>query len=219
MQNPESNTSNVQVLVDLKDPESVVGIMAIANWSKDRVQTVQVWPFVREPINTAAEVPRGDADFEAYKARRSLARHNYKSQERDRNLQRLSLTRLWQFSDAGAILAHWGLLRLAAKQAPVRVVAEFVSELVACDALIDADWVQSSLRPFITSLDVEMRAFDPSTVAIDLAQQSLRLSEQGVLSAPSMIYQGEVFSSIGHLPRLSDLCKASLSVSPSGAVS
>ncbi len=68
MQNPESNTSNVQVLVDLKDPESVVGIMAIANWSKDRVQTVQVWPFVREPINTAAEVPRGDADFEAYKA-------------------------------------------------------------------------------------------------------------------------------------------------------
>ena len=58
MQNPESNTSNVQVLVDLKDPESVVGIMAIANWSKDRVQTVQVWPFVREPINTAAEVPR-----------------------------------------------------------------------------------------------------------------------------------------------------------------
>ena len=82
---------SVHVLVDLSDPESVVGIKAVAEWARDQDQAVQVWPFLREPINTAAEVPKGTPSFEAYKARRGLARRRYKDQERLRNLQRLSL--------------------------------------------------------------------------------------------------------------------------------
>ena len=70
---------SVHVLVDLSDPESVVGIKAVAEWARDQDQAVQVWPFLREPINTAAEVPKGTPSFEAYKARRGFARRRYKS--------------------------------------------------------------------------------------------------------------------------------------------
>ena len=100
---------SVHVLVNLHDPESVVGVKAVAEWAADQDQIVRVWPFLREPINTAAEVPKGTPDFEAYKARRGLARRRYKDQERQRNLQRLSLNHLWSFTAAGAVLAHWGL--------------------------------------------------------------------------------------------------------------
>ncbi len=198
---------SVHVLVNLHDPESVVGVKAVAEWAADQDQIVRVWPFLREPINTAAEVPKGTPDFEAYKARRGLARRRYKDQERQRNLQRLSLNHLWSFTAAGAVLAHWGLLRLAEHGVSATIVSPFILGMVASNKVLDSVCVQAALTAVMPALASEIRGFDQSVAQAELAERSLWLSDQGVLSAPSMLYQGEVFSGMAHLPRLSALCR------------
>ena len=198
---------SVHVLVDLSDPESVVGIKAVAEWARDQDQAVQVWPFLREPINTAAEVPKGPPSFEAYKARRGLARRRYKDQERQRNVQRLSLSQAWTFTDAGATLVHWGLLRLAEHGASATTISPFILGLVSSNEVLDTGCVQAALLDFIPPLVGEMRGFDQAAAKAELAERSRVLSELGVLSAPSMMYQAEVFSGMAHLPRLTALCR------------
>ena len=198
---------SVHMLVDLNEPESVVGIKAVAEWARDQDQAVRVWPFLREPINTAAEVPKGTPDFEAYKARRGLARRRYKDQERRRNLQRLSLNNTWKFTDAGATLVHWGLVRLAEHEMSATAVSAFVLGLVSSNKVLGTGCVQAALLEVMPVLASEMRGFDEAAAKADLAERSLALSDQGILSAPSMMYQAEVFSGIAHLPRLTALCR------------
>ncbi|MCH9785398.1 MAG: hypothetical protein K0U55_03200 [Gammaproteobacteria bacterium] len=198
---------SVHVLVDLSDPESVVGIKAVAEWARDQDQAVQVWPFLREPINTAAEVPKGTPSFEAYKARRGLARRRYKDQERLRNLQRLSLNQGWTFTDAGATLAHWGLLRLAEHRVSATTVSPFILGLVSSNEVLDTGCVQAALVEVMPGLAGELGRFDQAAAKAELAERSLALSDLGVLSAPSMMYQAEVFSGMAHLPRLTALCR------------
>ena len=198
---------SVHVLVDLSDPESVVGIKAVAEWARDQDQAVQVWPFLREPINTAAEVPKGPPSFEAYKARRGLARRRYKDQERQRNVQRLSLSQAWTFTDAGATLVHWGLLRLAEHGASATTISPFILGLVSSNEVLDTGCVQAALLDVMPPLVGEMRGFDQAAAKAELAERSRVLSELGVLSAPSMMYQAEVFSGMAHLPRLTALCR------------
>ena len=198
---------SVHVLVDLSDPESVVGIKAVAEWARDQDQAVRIWPFLREPINTAAEVPKGPPSFEAYKARRGLARRRYKDQERQRNVQRLSLSQAWTFTDAGATLVHWGLLRLAEHGASVTTVSPFILGLVSSNEVLDTGCVQAALLDVMPPLVGEMRGFDQAAAKAELAERSRVLSELGVLSAPSMMYQAEVFSGMAHLPRLTALCR------------
>ena len=197
---------SVHVLVDLSDPESVVGIKAVAEWARDQDQAVRIWPFLREPINTAAEVPKGPPSFEAYKARRGLARRRYKDQERQRNVQRLSLSQAWTFTDAGATLVHWGLLRLAEHGASATTISPFILGLVSSNEVLDTGCVQAALLDVMPPLVGEMRGFDQAAAKAELAERSRVLSELGVLSAPSMIYQAEVFSGMAHLPRLTALC-------------
>ena len=197
----------VHVLVDLSDPESVVGIKAVAEWARDQDQAVRIWPFLREPINTAAEVPKGPPSFEAYKARRGLARRRYKDQERQRNVQRLSLSQAWTFTDAGATLVHWGLLRLAEHGASATTVSPFILGLVSSNEVLDTGCVQAALLDVMPPLVGEMRGFDQAAAKAELAERSRVLSELGVLSAPSMMYQAEVFSGMAHLPRLTALCQ------------
>lgn len=198
---------SVHVLVDLSDPESVVGIKAVAEWARDQDQAVRIWPFLREPINTAAEVPKGPPSFEAYKARRGLARRRYKDQERQRNVQRLSLSQAWTFTDAGATLVHWGLLRLAEHGASATTVSPFILGLVSSNEVLDTGCVQTALLDVMPPLVGEMRGFDQAAAKAELAERSRVLSELGVLSAPSMMYQAEVFSGMAHLPRLTALCR------------
>jgi len=198
---------SVHVLVDLSDPESVVGIKAVAEWARDQDQAVRIWPFLREPINTAAEVPKGPPSFEAYKARRGLARRRYKDQERQRNVQRLSLSQAWTFTDAGATLVHWGLLRLAEHGASATTVSPFILGLVSSNEVLDTGCVQAALLDVMPPLVGEMRGFDQAAANAELAERSRVLSELGVLSAPSMMYQAEVFSGMAHLPRLTALCR------------
>jgi len=198
---------SVHVLVDLSDPESVVGIKAVAEWARDEDQAVRIWPFLREPINTAAEVPKGPPSFEAYKARRGLARRRYKDQERQRNVQRLSLSQAWTFTDAGATLVHWGLLRLAEHGASATTVSPFILGLVSSNEVLDTGCVQAALLDVMPPLVGEMRGFDQAAAKAELAERSRVLSELGVLSAPSMMYQAEVFSGMAHLPRLTALCR------------
>ena len=198
---------SVHVLVDLSDPESVVGIKAVAEWARDQDQAVRIWPFLREPINTAAEVPKGPPSFEAYKARRGLARRRYKDQERQRNVQRLSLSQAWTFTDAGATLVHWGLLRLAEHGASATIVSPFILGLVSSNEVLDTGCVQAALLDVMPPLVGEMRGFDQAAAKAELAERSRVLSELGVLSAPSMMYQAEVFSGMAHLPRLTALCR------------
>ena len=198
---------SVHVLVDLSDPESVVGIKAVAEWARDQDQAVRIWPFLREPINTAAEVPKGPPSFEAYKARRGLARRRYKDQERQRNVQRLSLSQAWTFTDAGATLLHWGLLRLAEHGASATTISPFILGLVSSNEVLDTGCVQAALLDVMPPLVGEMRGFDQAAAKAELAERSRVLSELGVLSAPSMMYQAEVFSGMAHLPRLTALCR------------
>ena len=198
---------SVHVLVDLSDPESVVGIKAVAEWARDQDQAVRIWPFLREPINTAAEVPKGPPSFEAYKARRGLARRRYKDQERQRNVQRLSLSQAWTFTDAGATLVHWGLLRLAEHGASATTISPFILGLVSSNEVLDTGCVQAALLDVMPPLVGEMRGFDQAAANAELAERSRVLSELGVLSAPSMMYQAEVFSGMAHLPRLTALCR------------
>lgn len=198
---------SVHVLVDLSDPESVVGIKAVAEWARDQDQAVRIGPFLREPINTAAEVPKGPPSFEAYKARRGLARRRYKDQERQRNVQRLSLSQAWTFTDAGATLVHWGLLRLAEHGASATTVSPFILGLVSSNEVLDTGCVQAALLDVMPPLVGEMRGFDQAAAKAELAERSRVLSELGVLSAPSMMYQAEVFSGMAHLPRLTALCR------------
>jgi 2-hydroxychromene-2-carboxylate isomerase len=198
---------SVHVLVDLSDPESVVGIKAVAEWARDQDQAVRIWPFLREPINTAAEVPKGPPSFEAYKARRGLARRRYKDQERQRNVQRLSLSQAWTFTDAGATLVHWGLLRLAEHGASATTISPFILGLVSSNEVLDTGFVQAALLDVMPPLVGEMRGFDQAAAKAELAERSRVLSELGVLSAPSMMYQAEVFSGMAHLPRLTALCR------------
>ena len=198
---------SVHVLVDLSDPESVVGIKAVAEWARDEDQAVRIWPFLREPINTAAEVPKGPPSFEAYKARRGLARRRYKDQERQRNVQRLSLSQAWTFTDAGATLVHWGLLRLAEHGASATTISPFILGLVSSNEVLDTGCVQAALLDVMPPLVGEMRGFDQAAAKAELAERSRVLSELGVLSAPSMMYQAEVFSGMAHLPRLTALCR------------
>ena len=198
---------SVHVLVDLSDPESVVGIKAVAEWARDQDQAVRICPFLREPINTAAEVPKGPPSFEAYKARRGLARRRYKDQERQRNAQRLSLSQAWTFTDAGATLVHWGLLRLAEHGASATTVSPFILGLVSSNEVLDTGCVQAALLDVMPPLVGEMRGFDQAAAKAELAERSRVLSELGVLSAPSMMYQAEVFSGMAHLPRLTALCR------------
>ena len=179
----------------------------LRNGPQTKIQIVRVWPFLREPINTAAEVPKGTPDFEAYKARRGLARRRYKDQERQRNLQRLSLNHLWSFTAAGAVLAHWGLLRLAEHGVSATIVSPFILGMVASNKVLDTVCVQAALTAVMPALASEIRGFDQSVAQAELAERSLWLSDQGVLSAPSMLYQGEVFSGMAHLPRLTALCR------------
>ncbi len=205
---PGAEALTVDILVDLNDPESVVGIKAVAEWARGQGQAVRVLPFLREPINTAAEVPRGAPDFEAYKARRGLARRCYKDQEQQRNLQRLSLHHAWQFTNAGSILIHWGLLRLAEQGVGATTVSAFVLALVSSSKVLDRACVEAALLNAMPALARKMRAFDQAAAETELAEGALALSLQGVLSAPSMMYQTDVFSGMAHLPRLTALCRS-----------
>ena len=73
--------------------------------------------------------------------------------------------------------------------------------------MLDTGCVQAALLDVMPPLVGEMRGFDQAAAKAELAERSRVLSELGVLSAPSMMYQAEVFSGMAHLPRLTALCR------------
>ena len=71
----------VHLAVDPTDVESLMAIRASSMWASEHSIPLKIWPFQRELGNPAADVPRGDTAMERLKARRALARANYRQME------------------------------------------------------------------------------------------------------------------------------------------
>ena len=81
----------VHLAVDPADVESLMAIRASSIWASEYSIPLKIWPFQRELGNPAADVPLGDTAMERLKARRALARANYRQMEEKRAREYLGL--------------------------------------------------------------------------------------------------------------------------------
>lgn len=197
--------SELLVVVNLEDPESIVALYSLLHWPKRAMVEVRVLPFLKAPLNTATDVPKGAPAFEAYKARRASARRRYQDQENVRNLERLGRSGVWEMTDSGALLGHDILIELFLRKASLDRVLEFVSEVLKVTQKIDARVVNQVVGALGLRSDSGFEDHDVLTRSPRLIELSEQLESQGVLSAPSLLFRGEAYLGYGHLPQIESM--------------
>jgi len=192
------------LLVDLQDVESMVALKVVSGWAQRVAVPVSVQPFLKPKINTAGDVPKGSDAFEAYKNKRAAARNLVRAQERLRDLQRLGLTEVDRLSPLQWLQIHWGLLQVAEQSANLSMLFDkLFAVLRAADVRQRGDALEILLA-FLVSDSEPSVAFDMDKAHRDLRSVASAWQAKGVLSAPSLWLNGEVFMGVGHLPLITD---------------
>lgn len=192
------------LLVDLQDVESMVALKVVSGWAQRVAVPVSVQPFLKPKINTAGDVPKGSDAFEAYKNKRAAARNLVRAQERLRDLQRLGLTEVDRLSPLQWLQIHWGLLQVAEQSANLSMLFDkLFAVLRAADGRQRGDALEILLA-FLVSDSEPSVAFEMDKAHRDLHSVASAWQAKGVLSAPSLWLNGEVFMGVGHLPLITD---------------
>jgi len=192
------------LLVDLQDVESMVALKVVSGWAQRVAVPVSVQPFLKPKINTAGDVPKGSDAFEAYKNKRAAARNLVRAQERLRDLQRLGLTEVDRLSPLQWLQIHWGLLQVAEQSANLSMLFDkLFAVLRAADVRQRGDALEILLA-FLVSDSEPSVAFEMDKAHRDLRSVASAWQAKGVLSAPSLWLNGEVFMGVGHLPLITD---------------
>ena len=192
------------LLVDLQDVESMVALKVVSGWAQRVAVPVSVQPFLKPKINTAGDVPKGSDAFEAHKNKRAAARNLVRAQERLRDLQRLGLTEVDRLSPLQWLQIHWGLLQVAEQSANLSMLFDkLFAVLRAADGRQRGDALEILLA-FLVSDSEPSVAFDMDKAHRDLRSVASAWQAKGVLSAPSLWLNGEVFMGVGHLPLITD---------------
>jgi len=191
------------LLVDLRTAESLIALKSVGLWSMQFNVPLTVLPFIKPPLNTAKDVPKGAADLEAYKALRSEARRRVRHMELQRDMQRLELATM-----EGLDASQWQQLNSAllhTKDNPLAPMALF-SALHGCFVAAtkaERDSARQALSVLLKAhYPLYGERFGPAVQA-ELTSLSDLLESEGVLSSPSIWFQGEVYRGAAHLPLLS----------------
>lgn len=197
--------SELLAAINLEDAESIVALQSLLQWPKRALISVSVLPFIRPPLNTAADVPKGEPAFEAYKERRSAARRRYQRQEYTRNLERLGRSRGWEMTDSGVVLSHDILIQLYLGNASLEQILKYVSGLLKISQRIDAEGIGRVVDELGLRSDFDLKVDEATLMRRRLADLSQQLEAQGILSAPSLLFKGEAYLGYGHLPQIESI--------------
>jgi 2-hydroxychromene-2-carboxylate isomerase len=191
--------------VNLEDAESIVALHGLLHWPKRKLIGVRVLPFIKAPLNTAADVPKGESEFEAYKDRRAEARRRYQRQEHARNLERLGRSSGWEMTTSGVDLAHDVLIKLFLGNASLEQVLKYISELLKISQRIDAQGVVQVVDALGLGSGFDLKSNRATSMRRRLIDLSQQLESQGILSAPSLLFKGEAYLGYGHLPQIESI--------------
>ena len=172
----------VHLAVDPADVESLMAIRASSIWASEHSLPLKIWPFQRELGNPAADVPRGDTAMERLKARRALARANYRQMEEKRAREYLGLPPDFVVeAETGARMAAWLFNESAMRESMAGIWPEFEQLLV-----------EESRNPTAGGAVNEWVA--------EQREINQLLVDCGIYTTPSFLLDDHRFVGIGHLP-------------------
>ena len=175
-------TGIVHLAVDPADVESLMAIRASSIWASEHSLPLKIWPFQRELGNPAADVPRGNTAMERLKARRALARANYRQMEEKRARQYLGLPPDFVVeAETGTRLAAWLVNESAVRESMAGIWYEF-------EKLLAQDGRSLSVGGGVNEWSVEQGEINQLLV------------DRGIYTTPSFLLDGHRFVGIGHLP-------------------
>lgn len=172
----------VHLAVDPADLESLMAIRASSIWASEHSLPLKIWPFQRELGNPAADVPRGDTAMERLKARRALARANYRQMEEKRAREYLGLPPDFVVeAETGTRMAAWLFNESAMRESMAGIWPEFEQLLV-----------EESRNPTAGGAVNEWVA--------EQREINQLLVDCGIYTTPSFLLDDHRFVGIGHLP-------------------
>ena len=172
----------VHLAVDPVDLESLMAIRASSIWASEHSIPLKIWPFQRELGNPAADVPLGDTTMERLKARRALARANYRQMEEKRAREYLGLSPAFVIEvEAGTRLAAWLFNESAVRESMAGIWPE-------CEKLLAEDGRSPASGDHVNEW---------STEQLEINQL---LVDRGIYTTPSFLLDDHRFVGIGHLP-------------------
>ena len=175
-------TGIVHLAVDPADVESLMAIRASSIWASEYSIPLKIWPFQRELGNPAADVPLGDTAMERLKARRALARANYRQMEEKRAREYLGLPPAFVVeAETGTRLAAWLFNESAVRESMAGIWPEF-EKLLAEDGRspVPGDHVDEC--------------------SAEQGEINQLLVDHGIYTTPSFLLDDHRFVGIGHLP-------------------
>ena len=172
----------VHLAVDPADVESLMAIRASSIWASEHSLPLKIWPFQRELGNPAADVPRGDTAMERLKARRALARANYRQMEAKRAREYLGLPPSFVVeAEAVARMAAWLFNESAVRESMAGIWPEF-------EKLLVDDGRSPTAGGGVEEWSEEQREINQLLV------------DRGIYTTPSFLLDDHRFVGIGHLP-------------------
>ena len=172
----------VHLAVDPADVESLMAIRASSIWASEHSLPLKIWPFQRELGNPAADVPRGDTAMERLKARRALARANYRQMEEKRAREYLGLPPDFVVeAETGTRMAAWLFNESAMRESMAGIWPEF-------EKLLVEDGRNSTAGGGVNEWVAEQR------------ETNQLLVDCGIYTTPSFLLDDHRFVGIGHLP-------------------
>ena len=172
----------VHLAVNPADLESLMAIRASSIWASEHSLPLKIWPFQRELGNPAADVPRGDTAMERLKARRALARANYRQMEEKRAREYLGLPRGFVVeAETGTRMAAWLFNESAIRESMAGIWPEFEKQLVE-------EGRNPTAGGGVNEWVAEQREINQLLV------------DCGIYTTPSFLLDDHRFVGIGHLP-------------------
>ena len=168
--------------VDPADVESLMAIRASSIWASEHSLPLKIWPFQRELGNPAADVPRGDTAMERLKARRALARANYRQMEEKRAREYLGLPPDFAVeAETGTRMAAWLFNQSVMRESMAGIWPEF-------EKLLVEDGRNLTAGGGVNDWSAEQREINQLLV------------DCGIYTTPSFLLDDYRFVGIGHLP-------------------
>jgi hypothetical protein len=172
----------VHLAVDPADMESLMAIRASSIWASEHSLPLKIWPFKRELGNPAADVTRGDTAMERLKARRALARANYRQMEEKRAREYLGLPPDFVVeAETGMRLAAWLVNESAVSESMAGIWSEF-------EKLLAQDGRSPSVGGGVNEWSAEQGEINQLLV------------DRGIYTTPSFLLDGHRFVGVWHLP-------------------
>ena len=167
--------------VDPADVESLMAIRASSMWASEHSLPLKIWSFQRELGNPAADVARGDTAMERLKARRALARANYRQMEEKRAREYLGLPPDFVVgAELGTRLAAWLFNESATRESMAGIWPEF-------EKLLVEDGRNPTAGGGVNEWSAEQREINQLLV------------DCGIYTTPSFLLDDHRFVGIGHL--------------------